>query len=194
KGRAPAQPAAVMFFSQPAALAALPELEPPEIAAMRALLPGPLTLLLPNRRHRFPLACDPRAAQAGVSSTGAPSSTPAAHVSSAGAPSPPPAAHASTLGLRVPALPEPLAALAAVDLPLLQSSANLSGGPDARRLADVPESIRAGADLVLDGGELPGVASTVLDLRRYASAGEWTVVREGPMRAPEIASRLAESA
>ena len=50
---------------------------------------------------------------------------------------------------------------------MLQSSANLSGEPDARRLLDVPASIRAGADLVLDGGELPGVPSTVLDLREY---------------------------
>ena len=36
-----------------------------------------------------------------------------------------------------------------------------SGGPDARRLDDVPEAIRAGADLVIDGGELPGTPSTV---------------------------------
>ena len=56
--------------------------------------------------------------------------------------------------------------LAPVGRPVLQSSANLAGGPDARRLADVPESIRAGADLVIDGGELPGVPSTVIDLRR----------------------------
>ena len=49
--------------------------------------------------------------------------------------------------------------------PVLQTSANLAGGADARRLDDVPEPIRAGADLVLDGGELPGTPSTVVDLR-----------------------------
>ncbi len=42
--------------------------------------------------------------------------------------------------------------------PVLQSSANLAGAPDARRLDDVPASIRDGADLVLDGGELAGHA------------------------------------
>jgi tRNA (cmo5U34)-methyltransferase len=43
----------------------------------------------------------------------------------------------------------------------------------------VPELIRASADLVIDGGELPGTASTVVDLRRYDDDGSWGVVREG---------------
>ena len=48
----------------------------------------------------------------------------------------------------------------------MQSSANLSGEPDARALSSRSRaSLREGADLVLDGGELPGVASTVVDLR-----------------------------
>jgi L-threonylcarbamoyladenylate synthase len=93
-----------------------------------------------------------------------------------------------TLGLRVPALP----ALAAVAVPVLQSSANAAGGPDARRLADVPESIRAGADLVLDAGELPGTPSTVVDLRGYEHDGRWTVLRTGALARHEIA-RLVES-
>ena len=74
--------------------------------------------------------------------------------------------------------------LADVAVPVLQSSANASGGADARRLADVPEPIRAGADLVLDGGELPGTPSTVVDLRGYEDSGAWTVVRAG-LVAPE---------
>ena len=44
---------------------------------------------------------------------------------------------------------------------------------------EVPPSIREGADLVLDGGELPGTPSTVIDLRDYAASREWCVVREG---------------
>jgi L-threonylcarbamoyladenylate synthase len=84
-----------------------------------------------------------------------------------------------TLGLRVPALPEPIAALRTVPGAVLQSSANIAGGPDARRLREVPEAIRAGADLVLDGGELPGTPSTVVDLRRYEAEGEWAIVRAG---------------
>ena len=69
--------------------------------------------------------------------------------------------------------------------PVLQSSANLRGGPDARRVADVPAAIRDGADLVVDAGELPGTPSTVIDLRGFEAAGEWEVVRPGAV-APEV--------
>ena len=80
-----------------------------------------------------------------------------------------------TLGLRVPDLP----ALAGAGVAVLQSSANRSGGPDARRLEDVPEEIRRGADAVFDGGEVPGTPSTVVDLRDYEATGRWRVVRQG---------------
>jgi tRNA (cmo5U34)-methyltransferase len=43
----------------------------------------------------------------------------------------------------------------------------------------VPELLRAAADLVIDGGELPGTPSTVVDLRRYEETGEYSVVRRG---------------
>jgi L-threonylcarbamoyladenylate synthase len=160
KDRPPARSAAVMFFTLDAALDALPELGSRELAALRALLPGPLTLLLPNPTRRYPLACgpDPNAAE--------------------------------TIGLRVPSLPPHLAALTALERSLLQSSANLSGGPEARRLTEVPASIRMGADLTFDGGELPGLASTVLDLRDYARSGEWRVLREGPIGQAEIERAL----
>jgi L-threonylcarbamoyladenylate synthase len=160
KGRPMDRPAAVMFFALAAALRALPELEPQERAAVEALLPGRLTLLLPNRGRRFPPACGP---------------------------------DPSTLGLRVPLLGDSLAALGAVHGPMLQSSANLSGEAEARRLSDVPRGILEGADLALDGGELPGVASTVVDLRRYELAGEWSVVREGAVASITIARTLGRS-
>ena len=88
-----------------------------------------------------------------------------------------------TLGLRVPDLP-----VLAGAPPVLQSSANVAGGPDARRLSEVPQAIREGADLVLDGGELPGTPSTVLDLRGYEDAGTWTIVRHGAVPEAEIAA------
>src|SRR5581483_3501764 len=97
----------------------------------------------------------------------------------------------STVGLRVPALPQPLAALGEVSRPAMQSSANLSGEPDARTLAEVPRSIRDGADLVLDGGRLPGVPSTVIDLRDLANQGRWHLLREGAMPREAAAARLA---
>jgi len=146
KGRPPDRPAAVMFFQLEAALAALPELGERTRAAVERLLPGALTLVLPNASRRYPLACGP-------------------------AP--------DRLGLRVPALEGELAPLADVGRPVLQSSANRSGEPDARRVADIDERVRAGVDLVLDAGELPGTPSTVLDLSRYEEDGDFGVIREG---------------
>ena len=92
----------------------------------------------------------------------------------------------ATLGLRVPDVP----LLRGVSVPVLQSSANRSGGADARRLADVPAGIRDGADLVLDGGELPGTPSTVIDLRAYEAEGTWTLSRTGAVDARSVATVL----
>jgi L-threonylcarbamoyladenylate synthase len=96
----------------------------------------------------------------------------------------------ATLGLRVPALPEHLQALCALPAPVMQSSANLSGEADARTLEDVPLSIREGADLVLDGGELPGLASTVIDLRDLAGDGRWHILREGALPREQVRELL----
>jgi L-threonylcarbamoyladenylate synthase len=83
------------------------------------------------------------------------------------------------LGIRVPLLDGALAPLAAMPWPVLQSSANRSGGADARRVEDVDPALREGADLVLDAGELPGTPSTVLDLVSYEDDGSWSVLRAG---------------
>jgi L-threonylcarbamoyladenylate synthase len=96
----------------------------------------------------------------------------------------------TTLGLRVPALGPATAALGSVRWPVMQSSANPSGGADARRLADVPAPIRAAADLILDAGELDGTASTVIDLRRFEETGAWDVLREGALARSCIAAAL----
>ena len=141
KGRPPEKPAAVMFFDTK-----WPEVGPRTRALMERLLPGGVTLLLPNPDGLFPLACGP---------------------------------DPGTLGLRFPFA-------APVGRPVMQSSANVSGGPDARRLAEVPEAIRAGADLIIDGGELPGTPSTVVDLRGY-EGGRWSIVRVGAVEPGVIA-------
>jgi L-threonylcarbamoyladenylate synthase len=161
KRRPPAKPAAVMFFSLQPVLELLAELGPQTRRALGALLPGPVTLLLPNPGQRFPLVCDPQG-------TGS-----------------------ALLGLRVPAFVGPLALLAGVGVPVAQSSANLSGGSDPRRLQDVPVELREGADLVLDGGELPGSASTVIDLSEYEQTDRWRLVREGPLDEATVAAALA---
>jgi L-threonylcarbamoyladenylate synthase len=92
----------------------------------------------------------------------------------------------STLGLRVPAVQ----ALARVQVPVLQSSANRAGGPDPRTLAEVPQLLRAGVDLVIDGGELPGTPSTVVDLRSYEQDGSWSVMRAGAVSEQALAEAL----
>jgi L-threonylcarbamoyladenylate synthase len=79
----------------------------------------------------------------------------------------------------VPALADALAPLAAVETAVLQTSANPAGAPAPRRFADVEPAIRDGVDRALDGGELPGTASTVVDLRAYEREGRWSVVRPG---------------
>ena len=94
------------------------------------------------------------------------------------------------IGLRVPSLTGPLAG----ELwPVLQSSANLSGGQDARRLEDVEASIRQGVDLELDGGELPGTPSTVVDLTGYEDDRGFTVLRAGAVPRGRLEAALVFS-
>jgi L-threonylcarbamoyladenylate synthase len=100
----------------------------------------------------------------------------------------------ATLGLRVPDLPASLQALASLAIPVMQSSANLSGEPDARSLAQVPKSMLDGADLVLDGGELPGKPSTVIDLRDYREHRRWHVLREGALARVAVRETLTSLA
>ncbi|MFL5839802.1 MAG: L-threonylcarbamoyladenylate synthase [Thermoleophilaceae bacterium] len=57
KGRSPDRPAAVLFFDLERALAELPEIGPKTAEALDRLLPGPVTVLIPNPATRFPLAC-----------------------------------------------------------------------------------------------------------------------------------------
>ena len=64
---------------------------------------------------------------------------------------------------------------------MLQSSANRAGGADARRVDDVDAELRAGADLVLDAGVLPGTPSTVVDLSAWEEGGAVELVREGAL-------------
>lgn len=66
KGRAPGQPIALVAASVDALLGAVPELWGPAGAAARALLPGPLTLVLPNPARRFPWLAGARPDTIGV--------------------------------------------------------------------------------------------------------------------------------
>lgn len=97
----------------------------------------------------------------------------------------------SALGLRVPDLDARLAALASIELPLMQSSANLAGGPAPSYLATVPKAVREGVDLALDAGELSGVSSTVVDLTLYGASGNYQLLREGGLPAEELHTILS---
>ena len=151
KRRPPGKPVALAFFSLEPALAALPELGERTRAALRALLPGPLTLLVPNPARRFPLA------------------------------------GGELLGVRV------IDVGLELDRPVVQTSANLAGGPEPRTLAQVPAQIRAAVDLVLDRGELPGTPSTVVDLGALETTGRWRILREGACTRAEIERALVGS-
>jgi L-threonylcarbamoyladenylate synthase len=90
------------------------------------------------------------------------------------------------LGVRVPDLAGPTREILDDLGAVVATSANLPGGPDPRRLADVPEVIRSGAAAVVDGGELPGTPSTVVDL----TGPEPRILREGAVSTAEVLRRL----
>ena len=153
KGRDDGKPSAVMYFSPLAMRELVSGLGPRTKAAVSALLPGPVTLVVANAERRYPLACRQDPGQLGVRLIGGP--------------------------------------LAGTMCPVFQTSANLSGEPAPARFEEVPESIREGADLAIDGGELPGLPSTVVDLSAIEGDGSWRILRDGALSPGDLASRLA---
>ncbi len=149
KGRGPDQPIALLASDVDILLELVPEL--PE-EAVRALLPGRLTLILPNPERRFPLLAGSRP---------------------------------DTIGVRVPELRGAALRIVTRAGGVAATSANLHGGPDPRRLDEVPEPIRREAVLV-DGGELPGIPSTVVDL----TGDEPRILREGAVPAADVLALL----
>ena len=91
-----------------------------------------------------------------------------------------------TIGVRVPELAGEARSVVETVGAVLATSANLHGGADPRRLDDVPAELRGAVAAEVDGGELPGTASTVLDL----TAEEPRVLREGAVRAAEALARV----
>jgi L-threonylcarbamoyladenylate synthase len=153
KGRDDGKPSAIMYFSPLALRELVGGLGPRTAAAVSALLPGPVTLVVANPHRRYPLACRE---------------------------------DGERLGLRLLSGP-----LAGVMCPVFQTSANVSGEPAPARFADVPEAIVAGADLALDGGELTGLPSTVVDIAAIEDDGSWEILRQGALSEGDLASALA---
>jgi L-threonylcarbamoyladenylate synthase len=153
KGRDEEQPLALLAADVDTLFDRVPELRD-HAGVVRALLPGRLTLILPNPARRYDWLTGPRP---------------------------------DAIGVRVPELEgaardivERVGAVAA-------TSANLHGERDPRRLEDVPEEIR-GAAVLIDGGELPGVPSTVVDL----TGAEPKILREGAVPAAEVLERVEQ--
>lgn len=157
KGRPQDKPAAVMFFDPDSCTPVLEPLGPRTRNAISKLLPGPITAIVPNPKHLYPLAAGPEPEK---------------------------------LGIRLPGFGSELSPLLAIRRPVLQSSANPSGGSDPRRIDEVDASIRAGANAELDGGELPGTPSTVIDLTDYEGTGGYVVLREGAVGAQALADLI----
>jgi tRNA A37 threonylcarbamoyladenosine synthetase subunit TsaC/SUA5/YrdC len=97
----------------------------------------------------------------------------------------------ATLGIRVPDWPGTATVMAALELPLLASSANLAGAPAPASLGEVDAELLARCDLALDAGRVGGTASSVVDLSRYVETGRWRLLRAGGWGEAEIAARLA---
>jgi len=86
------------------------------------------------------------------------------------------------IGVRVPAVTGAARSVLEAVGAVVATSANLSGGVDPRRVEEIPPEIAAAADVVLDGGELPGTPSTVVDL----TGPEPRVLREGAVPAADV--------
>jgi L-threonylcarbamoyladenylate synthase len=97
-------------------------------------------------------------------------------------------AHPETIGVRLPDVAGDAADLLGRVGAVAATSANLHGAADPRRLADVPRELLDAAGAALDGGELPGTPSTVVDL----TGSEPRVLREGAISAAEALARLRE--
>jgi L-threonylcarbamoyladenylate synthase len=155
KGREDRKPSAVMYFSPLAMRELLADLGPRTRDAAGTLLPGPVTLVIANPSHRYPLACreDPE-----------------------------------RLGVRLIEGP-----LAGAMTPIFQTSANRSGEAAPSRFDDLAPEVLTRADLAIDGGELTGSPSTVVDLTELDSTGEWRVLREGGLPTSRLGELLAAS-
>ena len=153
KGRAETDPCALVAHDFDDLLEYVPELRGQAASLAQLLLPGPVTLILPNpaRRFRWLTGTNPEA-----------------------------------IGVRVHAFDGPGAEVLERVGAVAATSANHPGGSDPKRLDEVPEEIRGGAGALVDGGELPGSPSTVIDL----TSPEPRILREGALPAEEALRRL----
>jgi L-threonylcarbamoyladenylate synthase len=82
--------------------------------------------------------------------------------------------------------------LAGASCPIFQTSANLSGSPAPADFEEIDPGILGAVDLAIDGGELTGLPSTVVDLTAIETGGGWKFLREGAVSRADLERLLAE--
>ena len=152
KGRDEHQPIALLAADVDTLFGKIPELRD-QAKLVRALLPGRLTLILPNPARRYDWLTGERP---------------------------------DAIGVRVPELEGAAREIVERVGAVAATSANLHGEPDPRRLEDLPDEIRA-ASVIVEGGELPGAPSTVVDL----TGEKPKILREGAVPAADVLAKLA---
>lgn len=82
--------------------------------------------------------------------------------------------------------------LAGAMCPIFQTSANRSGEPAPHRFEAVPHEVVSSVDLAIDGGELTGLPSTVVDLTSLdEEGGDWQILRKGALSPVDLEATLA---
>ncbi|MFI5122319.1 MAG: L-threonylcarbamoyladenylate synthase [Vicinamibacteria bacterium] len=89
------------------------------------------------------------------------------------------------LGVRL--IEGPLAGAACA---IFQTSANRAAQPAPARFAEIDPEIVDAVDLAIDGGELTGLPSTVVDVTAIEDGGEPVILREGGLSRAEVLRRL----
>jgi len=89
----------------------------------------------------------------------------------------------TTVAIRVPAHPVPIALIEGLGVPIVGTSANISGRPSPLTAEEVHSQLGDRVDLIIDGGRCPGgKESTVVDV-----TGETPVIlREGAISREEL--------
>jgi len=90
------------------------------------------------------------------------------------------------LALRQPRAKIANALIAALNQPLISTSANISGSPTCRSGIQVFGTMDGRVDLVLDGGMCSGTGATTVDI----TEPYWKIIREGAIEEKEIAEAL----
>jgi len=132
------------------------DVPPAQERILHALLPGPYTFIL-KLRKKLPVS-------------------PAIEIQRA-SPSVSPTASQLTIGIRVPEHYFMRQVSKELGMPIVSTSANISGKKDAAKLSDVDKEVSSRADLLIDNGACAyGKGSTVIDLIRMK------ILRKGAVR------------